>query len=247
MPGDANVAAVASLLADPTRVGILTALLDGRALPAGELARRLRVPPSTLSHHLQRLVESQLLLVEQQGRHRYFCLANPAIAQTIEELSVLAPALPVHSLRESEAGRAVRAARMCYNHFAGRFGVLLAQTLVEKEFLSIVSGGYMLTDEGGNWLYTLGIERSALGRRGPVFAPHHIDWSERVHHVAGDLGAVLARRFVDLGWVKRLSTSRAVRLTDEGERALLRELGLSLADGSAPIPVSAKAPNPLLA
>ncbi|MGH2480989.1 MAG: ArsR/SmtB family transcription factor, partial [Ktedonobacteraceae bacterium] len=128
MPGDANVAVIARVLADPTRAGILTTLLDGRALPAGELARRVRVSPSTASFHLAKLVEYRLLLVEQQGRHRYFRLAGSAVAQTLEELAILAPPIPVRSLRESESGRAVRTARMCYNHFAGQFGVALSQS-----------------------------------------------------------------------------------------------------------------------
>lgn len=231
MPGDANVAAVAGLLADPTRAGILMALLDGRALPAGDLARLVRVSPSTASHHLSKLVEHQLLLVEQQGRHRYFRLAGPAIAQALEELAALAPPVPVRSLRESEAGRALRVARMCYNHFAGQFGVVLSRALVEKEILRVVEGGYLVTPAGESWLREAGIEYPALGKQGQIFAPHHIDWSERLHHIAGPLGSALARRFFELGWVRHLPTNRGVRLTEEGERALLKELGLRLADG----------------
>lgn len=233
MPGDANVAAIAGVLADPTRVGILMVLLDGRALPAGDLARCARVSPPTISHHLHKMVEHQLLLVEQQGRHRYFRLADSAIAQAIEQLAVLAPAAPVRSLRESEAARAVRAARMCYNHFAGQFGVALTQSLVELDILSAIDGGYLLTPCGEDWVRQLSIERSALGRHGQIFAPHHIDWSERRHHVAGAFGATVARRFCELGWVKRLPATRAVRLTAEGEQALLKELGLDLTGGKA--------------
>ena len=230
MPGDANVAAVAALLADPTRTGILMLLLDGRAWPAGDLARAVRVSPSTASNHLSKLVEHKLLSVEQQGRHRYFRLADPAIAQALELLAVVAPAAPIRSLRESEAARAVRAARMCYNHFAGRFGVALSQALVEKQVLTKVDGGYLVTREGECWLQAVGIECSALKQRGQLFAPYHIDWSERFHHVAGALGAALARRFFELGWVRRVPNSRAVRLTDAGEQALWKELGLRLSD-----------------
>jgi len=237
MPGDANVAAVAALLADPTRAAILMALLDGRAWPAGDLARAVRVSPSTASNHLTKLVEHQLLRVEQQGRHRYFSLADPTIAQVLELLAVFAPASPVRLLRESEAGRAVRAARLCYNHFAGQLGVALSQALVEKEVLTKVDGGYLVTEDGECWLREVGIECSALSKRGQIFAPHHIDWSERLHHVAGALGAALARRFFDLGWVRRVPTNRAVRLTKEGEQAFLKELGLRLTDDKDAISV----------
>jgi DNA-binding transcriptional ArsR family regulator len=230
MPGDANVAAVAVLLADPTRTAILMALLDGRAWPAGDLARAVRVSPSTANNHLTKLLEHGLLKVERQGRHRYFYLADPAIAQALELLAVLAPAAPIRSLRESEAARAVRAARMCYNHFAGKLGVALSQALVEKEVLTKADGGYLVAEAGERWLHEVGIECSTLKRRGQIFASHHLDWSERLHHVAGDLGAALARRCFDLGWVRRVPTSRAVRLTEEGEQALFKELGLHLSD-----------------
>lgn len=231
MPGDANVSMIASLLADQTRAAILMILLDGRALPAGELARRVRVSPATASHHLSRLVEHHLLLVEQQGRHRYFRLAGPTVAQMLEELAILAPALPVRSLRESEASRAMRVARMCYNHFAGQFGVALSQALVEREILRVVDGGYVLTTDGEYWLREVGITCPVPGRSGQIFAPHHIDWSERLHHVAGALGSALTQRFFERGWVKRLPTgSRAVRITDEGQQFLRHELGLSLTD-----------------
>ncbi len=226
--GDANVAAVAGLLADPTRAGILMALIDGRALPAGDLARRVRVSPSTASNHLTKLVEHKMLAVEQWGRHRYFRLADPAFAQTLEALAAFAPETPVRSLRESEAAKAVRAARMCYNHFAGQFGVALSQALVEKDVLTKVDGGYLVTDDGERWLLELGIDGAGLMKRGQIFAPHHIDWSERLYHVAGSLGAALAQRCFDLGWVRRLPTNRAVRLTEEGEHAFMKELGLSL-------------------
>lgn len=228
MPGDVNVAAVAALLADQTRAAILTALIDGRALPAGELARRVRVSPSTASHHLSKLVESQFLVVEQQGRHRYFHLAGPAIARVVEDLAVLAPPMPARSLRESEVGRAVRTARTCYNHFAGQFGVALTRALVEKGVLEIVEDGYLVTAWGEEWLQHIGIACVPLGRRGRIFAPRHIDWSERFHHIAGALGAALACRFFELGWVKRVPTSRAVSVTELGKQALAQELGIGL-------------------
>jgi DNA-binding transcriptional ArsR family regulator len=231
MPGDVNVAAVAALLADPTRSGILTALLDGRAWPAGDLARAVRVAPSTASNHLGKLVEHRLLQVERQGRHRYFRLADPAVAQALEQLAVLAPASPIRSLRDSEASRAVRAARMCYNHLAGKLGVALAQALVDREVLTKVDGGYLVCAAGERWLQdVLGVERAALQPRGLIVAPHHIDWSERLYHVAGALGSGLARRCLDLGWVRRIPSSRAVRLTAAGEQAFLTELGLRVSN-----------------
>ncbi|HLZ62745.1 MAG TPA: metalloregulator ArsR/SmtB family transcription factor [Ktedonosporobacter sp.] len=228
MPGDADIASVAALLADPTRTGMLLALSDGRALPAGDLARHVRVSASTASNHLTKLVEHRLLVVEKQGRHRYFRLADPEIEHMLETLALFAPPAPIHSLRESEAACAIRAARMCYNHLAGELGVALAQALVEKNVLVTMDDGYLMTDDGEHWFRALGVDYTKLKKQGKIFAPHHIDWSERRHHVAGGLGAALARRFFDLDWVRRLPTSRAVRLTDEGQSELKKELGLCL-------------------
>src|SRR6266700_4898502 len=116
MHGDVNIVPIAALLADSTRVNMLMALSDGRALPAGELARRARVTSSTASNHLAKLVESNLLVVEQQGRNRYFRIANPVVVQALETLAPLAPPASVHSLREAETSKAIRIARMCYHH-----------------------------------------------------------------------------------------------------------------------------------
>src|SRR5713226_2298193 len=103
MHGDVNIAPMAALLADPTRVSILVALSDGRALPAGELERRARVTSSTASNHLAKLVESNLLVAEQQGRNRYFRITNPAaVVQVLEVLAPLASPAPVRSLHEAE-------------------------------------------------------------------------------------------------------------------------------------------------
>jgi DNA-binding transcriptional ArsR family regulator len=228
MPGDTDIASIASLFADPTRASMLMALSDGKALPAGELARQARVLPSTASSHLAKLVEASLLVVEQQGRHRYFRLASPVIMEVIETLAVLAPTTPIRNLRESEKAKAIRRARMCYNHLAGELGVMLTQSLVDKQILTAIDSGFLLTAGGEQWLREFGVECAAMGKHGIVFVPHHIDWSERRHHIAGELGAAFARRLVELEWVKRISSNRAVRVTERGQQELQVQFGLHL-------------------
>src|SRR5437660_692755 len=127
MSGDVDIASIAALLADSTRAAMLLALSDGRAFTAGELSRRAKVKPSTASEHLARLVESSWLIAEKQGRYRYFRLADPRIIEIIEALARFAPPLEIHTLSESEGARAVRRARMCYNHLAGALGVQLTE------------------------------------------------------------------------------------------------------------------------
>ncbi len=225
MQGDLNIAAVASLLADPTRLNILVALSDGRALPAGELARRARVTSSTASNHLAKLLESNLLVVEQQGRHRYFRIANPAVVQALEALAPLAPASPVHSLREAETAKAIQIARMCYNHLAGRLGVALTQALVEQGTLIALDEGYTVSDEGKQRLQDFGLDMARFQKRGYIFIPHHIDWSERRRHIAGAFGAAFAQRLFALEWIKRSPSSRAVHITEQGREALREQFG----------------------
>ncbi len=226
LAGDADIAAVAGLLADNTRVAILLALCDGRALPAGELARRARVAPSTMSGHLARLVEGGALGVEAWGRYRYYRLASPRIAQALETLAGCAPATPVRSLRQSETAAAVRYARTCYDHLAGYVGVAVTQALVDEGILAPVEGGYGVA-EGGGRLRDVGVDLQRLKGR-LLFAPQHIDWSERRPHLAGPLAVALTHRLFDLGWIARTSSSRAVRVTAAGQVGLRDWLHLSL-------------------
>lgn len=227
MPGDADIASVAALLADPTRAGMLLALSDGRAFTAGELARCTKVAPSTASEHLTRLVESSLLVVEKQGRHRYFRLTNPTIVEIMESLALLAPPAKIRTLGESESAQAVRRARMCYHHLAGTLGVRLAESMVEKNILHVTEAGYIVEDTGIRWLESMGIDQRPLKKRGQLFAPAHIDWSERKHHIAGALGAAIAQRLLALEWIKRVPASRAIHLTEIGKCKLAELLDLS--------------------
>ena len=228
MSGDVNIAAIASLLADPTRVSVLMALSDGRALPAGELALRARVASSSISMHLAKLVECGLLDVKRQGRHRYFRIANPAIIEALEVLAPLAPTLPVRSLREADIGNALRRARMCYKHIAGALGVALSQALVEKQILEEAGDGYLLTEEGANWLCDFGIDACMLQKQKHLVVPAHIDWSERCHHVAGTFGMALTSRLLELEWVARLPSSRAIRVTESGCQGLSEVFGICM-------------------
>ncbi len=220
--GDTNIAAVASLFADPTRAEFLIALCDGRSLPAGELARIARVAPSTASSHLAQLAEGGLLSVESWGRHRYFRIADPGVVRAIEALAPLAPATPVRSLRQSQAAEAVRFARTCYDHLAGFLGVRFTQSLVERRILAETDDGYEVTPEGAEFLRDFGVEPRVR------FTPRHVDWSERRHHFAGPLAKAVTARLFELGWIVRLPKGRAVRLTRAGRKGLREKFGLSL-------------------
>src|SRR5438128_10800351 len=122
MDGDADLAAVGTLLAEPARVRMLAALGDGRALPASALAAEARVAPSTASGHLAKLVAGGLLAVESRGRRRYFTLHGPEVAEVLEAIARIAPREPVRSLGQATRAEALRVARTCYDHLPGRLG-----------------------------------------------------------------------------------------------------------------------------
>ncbi|SIM74649.1 ArsR/SmtB family transcription factor [Micromonospora cremea] len=239
-----GMAELAALLADGTRAGICLALLDGRAWTAGELARRAGVAPSTASDHLTRLVRGGLLVEERQGRHRYLRLAGPSVAQLIESLAGHAPAppAPTGSLRVTTAGAALAYARTCYDHLAGRLGVLMYDALLADGRLDRASG-LTLTPDGWAWAAGLGVPVDVLrSARRPVVRDC-LDWTERRPHLAGALGAALCRRFTELGWTAR-GTGRAVRLTPTGRPALAETLDVpeeTLTFTPSPPPTSGRA------
>nr|WP_294514591.1 helix-turn-helix transcriptional regulator [uncultured Rhodopila sp.] len=219
-----RMAAVAALLGDPARARILTALLDGRALTAKELAFAAHVSPQTTSGHLARLTDATLLACEKQGRHRYFRLASPLVGQMLE--SVMAVAGPEPPRTGSwRGGEALRTARTCYDHLAGRLGVALADSLHAAGHVTLAADGGEVTGSGLVFLRDFGAEPPP-GKR--VFCRPCLDWSERRPHIAGRVGAALATRCLELGWIARQRDSRAVTITAEGQSGFAERFGIRL-------------------
>ena len=216
MYADADLASVGALLAEPARAKVLMALGDGRSLPASMLATEAGVAASTASHHLSRLVEGGLLSVVTRGRHRYFTLAGPQVAELLEAVARVAPARPVTSLREGTRAHALRYARRCYDHLAGRLGVAVADAL-----LVVRDESFEVTESGAAKLASVGVRTHAGDT-----ARACVDWTEQRPHVAGALGQALLRRLVELEWLQRDPHTRAVRLTDAGRARLAAELGV---------------------
>lgn len=231
-----SLARLAGLLADPTRAAFCTALLDGRAWTVGELARHAGVAPSTASEHLSRMIDGGLLAEERQGRHRYVRLADPGTAALIEDLTAWADArsaapgterLPrPRGLRESTRQSAEARARTCYDHLAGRLGVAVTDAVLA---LGLVSdeAGLAVTERGRAWCARLGIDLPSGPRRGArPLVRSCLDWTERRTHLGGVLGAALCRTALGRGWLERIGTGRALRITPEGARALHDHLGI---------------------
>jgi DNA-binding transcriptional ArsR family regulator len=241
-----DVAAAAELFADPSRARIVAALADGRALPASVLADEAGIAPSTCSGHLRKLVDGGALTSVVSGRHRYYSLAGEQVAAALEALSVLAPQRPVRSLRESTRAAAMRRARTCYDHLAGRLGVGVTAALVRERAL-VRDDGRVGVDRGEDRLaapvpahpYRLGpgadevfarlgvdVASAAQGRR-PLLR-FCVDWTEQQHHLAGALGAALLTSFERSRWICRESGRRSLTVTDAGHAALAERLDVRL-------------------
>jgi DNA-binding transcriptional ArsR family regulator len=235
----AGLAALAGLLADPTRATMCLALMDGRAWTAAELARQAGVAPSTATEHLNLLVDGGLLTDVRQGRHRYVRLAGTPAADLVERLASAAGDVRRDGATAGSAGsagsltavhrrRALAAARTCYDHLAGRLGVAVTDALTARGYLSW-DRGLTLTDDGDAWFAVLldGASWPPASRR-PVVRPC-LDWTERRPHLGGAAGAALCTHAVEAGWVVRAGRTRALRLTDTGRSAFRDVLGLELA------------------
>jgi DNA-binding transcriptional ArsR family regulator len=228
-------AEVAALAGDPARAGMLHALMDGRALTASELARVAGVTPQTASGHLARLATAGLLSVEKQGRHRYHRLASPAVAQMMESImqvtSGLDSARPPLTVGPRDA--ALRTARTCYDHLAGRLGVALADALVVGNYIELASDGGLVTDAGTEFFDNIGIDVEAIaarnGRRSArILCRSCLDWSERRPHIAGAIGAAMCAHSLAKDWIRRTDGTRAVTITPKGQRIFREQFGARL-------------------
>jgi DNA-binding transcriptional ArsR family regulator len=235
MASHAMFAQVASLAGDPARAGMLHALMDGRALTASELAHVAGITAQTASGHLARMAEVGLLTVEKQGRHRYHRLASPAVAQMIESIMQVASGLQPQrpSLSVGPRDVALRSARTCYDHLAGRLGVALADALVAGGYAELANDAGLVTESGLTFLGRIGIDVDALtARRGKrparVLCRPCLDWSERRAHLAGAVGAALCTHSLEHGWVRRIPGTRAVAITPKGQRIFHDEFGVQL-------------------
>jgi DNA-binding transcriptional ArsR family regulator len=220
------LADVAALVGEPSRAAILLALLDGRALPAGELAREADISPAAASLHLTKLTQAALLVVHQEGRHRYYRLASADVAHALESLGVLATKRAPERAMSPERAK-LRVARSCYDHLAGRLAVEIAAMLEQNGVLRAANErAYEVTARGSAWFAdAIGVDAAALAGSRRALARRCLDWTERRPHVAGALGAAMLRRFFEMRWAARVPGSREVRITARGDEGFAR-LGL---------------------
>jgi DNA-binding transcriptional ArsR family regulator len=236
-----GLAAVAALIGDTARARMLDALSDGRALAAGELAYTACVAPPTASAHLARLVDGGLLTVLRQGRHRYYRLASSRVGAMIEQIMLVADVdgPPRHRPR-GRSDDEFAMARSCYDHLAGRLGVAIADAMVAGDYVVLDDDAGSVTSKGALFLTRFGIEMAPDGQRTRrVFCRPCVDRTERRPHLAGSLGAKLACRCFELGWVERMRDSRTIAVTNTGRNGLRETFGIDMSGLTKPDKIAA--------
>jgi DNA-binding transcriptional ArsR family regulator len=231
MVAAANMVEIAALVGDTARATMLAALMGGQAFTSSELAWLARVSRATASEHLGKLTQARLLTVTQKWRNRYYRIASPLVAKMLESIkAVAALETPPRYQPRSAQEDALRFARTCYDHLAGRLGVALADALVRRKYVILSDEGGELTTAGRRFLTDFGSSLLPASGSHRIFCRPCLDWSERRYHIAGHVGAEICRCCLERGWLIRRQRSRAMQLTPAGRRGLREVFGVEVAD-----------------
>lgn len=219
---------LAGLIGEKSRAIMLWHLLGDKALTATELAMGANVSPQSASMHLNKLVNAGLLSMEKQGRHRYYRFSGPDAAYAVEAIANLLPA--ERPVRDPAVGEVddIRFCRTCYDHLAGRVGVLLTDRLLKQNIIVRAGSEFETGRKGAGWFSSMGIDVAELKNMRRDFARACLDWSERRHHLAGALGAAFLETMLESDWIRRVKQSRSIILTSKGRRRMYELLGLEV-------------------
>ncbi len=212
-----DIALLGSLIGDPARANMLTALMTGMALTASELAAEASITLQTASSHLSKLEAGGLIRQRKQGRHRYFSIADDDVGNLLETMMGLAQKKGHMRTRTGPKDPALRKARVCYNHLAGEYGVQMLDSMKARNFVLEGKDELELTDAGRDFVTAMGIDMEPLSNsRRPLCKPC-LDWSARRSHLAGSIGTAFLEHFYHQGWARRISGSRVVDFNQKGE------------------------------
>ncbi|MGH2643212.1 MAG: ArsR/SmtB family transcription factor [Chitinophagaceae bacterium] len=220
---------IARLIGYPVRANILWTLLDGKAYTASELAVSADTSLQNISMHLNKLTKADLLTVEKQGRHRYFRFSRDEVAYAIEGLANLVQEGKRKNIGDKAEIPDVQYCRTCYDHLAGKIGVMITTELTKQKLLRLSEEkNFMLTAKGKDFFEALGIATEILKGQRRIFARPCLDWSERKYHLAGSLGAALLEKMLHEDWIRRTKNSRVIILTAKGRKELSSKFGIEI-------------------
>ncbi|MFT3827687.1 MAG: winged helix-turn-helix domain-containing protein [Chitinophagaceae bacterium] len=219
---------IAALIGDPTRALVLWTLLDGKAFTATELAIAADTTAQNISMHLQKLVQADLLVVESQGRHRYYRFARKEVAYAVEALANLIPPVKARDKRSDEDNTGIRYCRTCYDHLAGKIGVALSDSLLRQKILQQKENEFVISKKGNQWLLQFGIDTEELQQQRRTIVRPCLDWSERRYHIAGAMGAALLNKMLQEDWLRRTKNSRMIVITANGEKQLHKHFQITI-------------------
>lgn len=211
---------IAALIGDPTRAVIMWTLLDGKAFTATELAIIANTSPQNISMHLAKLVQSDLLCVEKQGRHKYYRFSNKEIAYAIEAMANLIPHSTIPKKNIAEKHSPIKHCRTCYDHLAGKIGVALTDSLLEQKIIVDNNNVFEISSKGEKWFADFGINVDEVKKQRRLFLKPCLDWSERRNHIAGSLATSIFDKMVSNDWLRKTNHSRAIIITGKGEKEL---------------------------
>lgn len=218
----------ASLLCEPSRAKIVWNLLDGRAYSAGELALASDLSPTSVSNHLSKLLIGEIVKVDVQGRHRYYSFANEEVAYAVESLANLNKQQQSFKPQKKMNKSDVKYCRTCYDHLAGKVGVLIADKLVSRKIIKLQDKTFIVTKKGNIFFSKFGLELVKLKKQKRYYSKACLDWSERKYHLAGSLGNALLEKMLELDWLRKTKNSRAIVITSLGQNELKERFDVEL-------------------
>ena len=224
MGGNDQLSMLAQALADPMRLVMLQHLMEG-PVTVSQLQSLTSASQSNVSNHLALLRERDLVRATREGRHISYTLRDASVGQLVESLTVVAGMIPAKLWQSPQ----LMAARTCYDHLAGRYGVALFDALLALEAIKEpveMHAEVELGARGEELFGMLGLNLRALRRERRRFAFACPDWTERRPHLGGSLGAALWASCVERGWMVKQQGTRAIIVTDLGKQQLRDQLGV---------------------
>lgn len=228
MEAEEKFISIAALICEPARAKMMWSLLDGRAYTASELSTAADISATSASNHLAKLLDSNLLKVDIQGRHRYYSFSSPEVAYVVESLASLASNHSTNIEKKAVEKAGMKYCRTCYDHLAGYVGVKIVEAFELKGFIKKSESVYIVTEKGWKWFSIFNILEDAFKNNRRPLTRQCLDWSERKPHLAGQLGTALLEKMFERKWFKKVPFSRELIVTSKCRQELYDLLGIAL-------------------